>query len=45
MVIHHVKMHDIRARGEHVIDFFTQARKIGGQYRWSNLVIGHGNSW
>jgi hypothetical protein len=45
MVVHYVEVHDIGARGEHVIDFFAESREIGGQNRRGNLVIGHGISW
>jgi hypothetical protein len=39
MVVHDVEMHDIRACGEHVIDFFAEPREIGGQDRRGYLVI------
>ena len=42
MIIHHIEMNDIRARGDDVIDFFTQTGEIGGQDRRCNQKIRHG---
>jgi len=31
MIVHHVEVNDVRARGEHVINFFAKPGKIGGR--------------
>ena len=41
MVIHHIKVHDIGARGEHVVDFFTQAGKVSRENRRRNKIFFH----
>jgi ApaG protein len=38
MVVHHVKMNQVRTRCDHGAYFVAQAREIGGQNGWRDLV-------
>jgi hypothetical protein len=43
MVVHDVEMHDVGARGEHVIDFLAEPGEVGGENARGNPeVFGHG---
>ncbi|MNH16599.1 hypothetical protein D3C79_762450 [compost metagenome] len=41
VVIHDIDMDDIGSRSQHLLGFFTQAGKIGGQYRRCNPELFH----
>ncbi len=41
MVVHHVKVHDVCACGEYVINFLTEPGEVGGKNTGSDFI--HGN--
>jgi len=41
VVVHDVEVHDVRARGDDIVDFLAQARKIRRQDRRGDLVVPH----
>ena len=41
VVVHDIKVHDIRTGGEHVVDFFTEAGKVRRENRRRNQIFIH----
>ena len=43
MVVHHVEVQEIGARGDHRAHFVAEAREVRGQERRRDQVVGHGS--
>ena len=44
MVVHHVKVNNIGAGGDHISDFLAQFGHVGREYAWCNPeLFSHGN--
>src|SRR5436309_1925237 len=39
MVVHHIKMDDVGACGNHTIDLLAQSGEVGGKNTWRNSIV------
>ncbi len=45
VVVHHVEVNPVGARGYDVADFFAEPREVGGQNAGSDTELSHGVGW